>query len=113
MLGTEQLGIFAQLGLGLAGFSGIALVLAHRGSPLTQLESSRLGIMLGTSLGSTFLAILPLVMPGSDTEAACRVASGVMATYTIALTWYYTSATSRMRRQAPELVTQRARGLVV
>ena len=104
---AETLGTIAQLGLGLAGFSGIALVLTRGGAELSRLEVDRLGIMLGSSLGASFLGLLPLVI-GAYVEAeghGCRIASGAMAVYTAGFLRYYVRATLRMRAEAPELVT--------
>jgi hypothetical protein len=114
MFDTETLGTIAQLGVGLAGFSGIALVLTRGGSALTRLETDRLGIMLGSSLGATFLALLPLVLASFrlDDTAACRSASAVLAAYTAGFLRYYVSRTLRMRATAPELVTPLPFGLV-
>ena len=103
MFDAQTLGTIAQLGLGLAGFSGIALVLTRSGTELTKLEADRLGIMLGASLGATFLSVLPLVLPDFKAQSECRLASAVMATYTAAFLWFYLRATLRMRSEAPEL----------
>lgn len=107
MLDTETLGTIAEVGLGLAGFSGIVIVLTSGGAALRRLESDRLGIMLGSSLGATFLALLPLVLApfGIEAAAACRIASAVMAAYTAGFLRYYVTATLDMRARAPELVT--------
>ncbi len=100
------LGTIAELGLALAGFSGIALVLTRGGARLTRLETDRLGIMLGSSLGATFLALLAIVLDSSIAagDTACRSASAVMAAYTAGFLRYYIGATLRMRAPAPELV---------
>lgn len=103
MFDVETLSTIAQLGLGLAGFSGIALVLTRGGAELTRLETDRLGIMLGASLGATFLSVLPLVLPDLG-AAGCRIASTVMAAYTAGFLVYYVKATLSMRHEAPELV---------
>jgi hypothetical protein len=97
---------FAQLGLGLAGFSGIVLVLMRGGASLTRLESDRLGIMLGSSLGATFLAVVPFVVEGSSLSPGvqCRICSAIMAAYTAGFLRYYITRTLRMRDVAPEIV---------
>lgn len=97
---------FAQLGLGLAGFSGIALVLMQGGARLSRLESDRLGIMLGSSLGATFLSVVPFILAATSLSPGfqCRLCSGIMAIYTIGFLRYYVTRTLRMRDTAPELV---------
>lgn len=106
MIQVEVLGTIAQLGIGLAGFSGIVLVLTHGGGELTQLEKDRLGFMLGASLGATFLALLPILLSGLPwhPDAAGRVANGAMAAYCVFFLRFYIRAGLAMRAQAPELV---------
>lgn len=113
MLDAEKLGVIAQLGMGLAGFSGIALVLMRGGPDLSRIETHRLGVMLGVSMGATFLAVLPLVLPGFGTTVPCRVANAAMAAYTAPYLWYYVTATLAMRAQAPEIVTPFPFGFVI
>ena len=105
MIPSDTLATIAQLGLGLAGFSGIALVLTRGGGELTPLEAPRLGVMLRASLGATFLAVLPLVLPRDNAEAWCRFASAVFVVFTAHFLLYYVGAIRRIRAAAPELVT--------
>ena len=115
MFDTETLATIAQLGVGLAGFSGIALVLTRGGAALNRLESDRLAIMLGSSLGATFLGLLPLVLATVEPRAdlQCRMASGIMAAYTVGFLRFYVIRTWRMRAQAPEIVHPAPFGLVI
>ena len=113
MFDAETLGVIAQLGLGLAGFSGIALVLMRRGSEFSRLESDRLAIMLSVSLGATFLAVLPLVLSDLPAETECNVVSAVMAVYTAVFLSYFVKATLKIKSSAPELFNPWAFGLVV
>lgn len=107
MFDSQTLGTIAELGLGLAGFSGVVLVLTSVGAELSRLEKDRLGIMLGSSLGATFLALVPIVVAatGLAPEPSCRISNGIMAAYTAGFLRYYVSATLALRGQAPELVT--------
>lgn len=115
MFDADTLATIAQLGVGLAGFSGIALVLTRGGAELTRLESDRLAIMLGSSLGATFLGLLPLVLATVEPRAdlQCRMASGIMAAYTVGFLRFYVIRTWRMRAQAPEIVHPAPFGLVI
>jgi hypothetical protein len=115
MIETEVLATIAQLGIGLAGFSGIVLVLSRGASEPTPLERDRLGIMLGASLGATFLALFPYILSAfamSDAIAA-RLGNAVMAVYGAFFTRYHVQATLAMRASAPELVRPLPFGSVV
>ena len=105
VIDSGMLGVVAELGVGLAGFSGIAIVFMRGGENLSRIETDRLGIMLGVALGATFLAVLPLTIPALNTSEGCRIASGIMALYTAGFLWYYTTATLGMKPVAPELVS--------
>ena len=104
----EVLSAIAELGLGLAGFSGIGLVLTRTTGRLLPYELYRLGIMLGTSLGAMILSLVPLVLAqlGLSDEALCRVSSGIMAAYLLGFNVYYTIAMRHFRRNVPEIVSR-------
>src|SRR3954471_9431549 len=107
MLDIESLGTIAQVGVGLAGFSGIALILTQGSGTLTRFEAYRLGIMLGTTLGATFLALLPLVLrelgvsPGDN----IRIVWILMALFSAGFFVYFITAIRYMRAHVPELVS--------
>lgn len=115
MLSTDSLAIIAQLGLGLAGFSGIAIVFTRGGTAFLRFEAYRLGVMLGTTLGATFLALVPLVLVGFGIGpwASIRMASGLMAMLTVVYAAYYLSAIRYMLSAVPELVSPVAVVLVM
>ena len=97
----ESLAAIAQLGLGLAGFSGIGLVLTRTAGRLQRFELYRLGIMLGTAIGAMFLSLVPIAIAqfGAGDETTCRVSAGIMAAY--------------FRKTVPELVGPVAHRLVL
>ncbi len=98
----EALAAIAQLGLGLAGFSGIGLVLTRSAGRLQKFELYRLGIMLGTAIGAMFLALLPVVFAqfGWRDETVCRASAGTMAAFSFAFTTYLWFAMRYFRRVA-------------
>jgi hypothetical protein len=97
----------AEIALGLAGFSGIAIVLTRSGGRLLRFEAYRLGILLGTTLGATFLALLPLVLLefGIERSTALRFSSAVMSAFTIVFMAYFISAIRYLRTTMPEIAT--------
>src|SRR5687767_6798624 len=101
---TDAFSTIAQLGLGLAGFSGVAIVLTRRDDAFPRFQMYRLGIMLGTTLGATFLALLPLILvqTGMGVSTGIRVASSVMVVFTVVFMAYCFSAIHHMRSTVPE-----------
>ena len=56
LVGMESI---AEVGIGLAGFSGIVVAFLHRKGNMTTLDRIRLGILLSAAFGAVFLALLP------------------------------------------------------
>ena len=100
------LSAIAQLGLGLAGFSGIGLVLTRSAGRLQRFELYRLGIMLGTAVGAMFLPLLPIALSqfGMQGEDLCRLSAAVMSVHAAAYATYYHLAIRYLRRTVPEVV---------
>jgi hypothetical protein len=96
----------AQLGLGLAGFSGIGLVLTRRAGRLETFELYRLGIMLGTAVGAMFLSLLPIAVAqfGAGGGAVCRLSAAIMAAYSVAFAGYFWYVLRYFRRTVPEII---------
>ena len=75
-----------EVGIGIAGFSGIVAVLGHR-SPgaWTSADRGRMGILLQTSFATVLLSFLPLLLSGIIVEKTLvwSVCSGVYVAYTM------------------------------
>jgi hypothetical protein len=103
----QALSTFAQIGLGLAGFSGIGMLLTRSSARLSRFEAYRLGIMLGTTLGATFLAVLPLALDefGWGVPATVRVCAALMAVYSFGFVAYFGRAIRYMLTVVPEIIS--------
>jgi hypothetical protein len=79
LVGMESI---AEVGIGLAGFSGIVVAFIHRKGIMTTLDRIRLGILLSAAFGAVFLALLPfgLVSVHLDGPMLWVTASAVHAT---------------------------------
>lgn len=112
---VDALTAIAQLGLGLAGFSGVAIALTRGDDGFPRFLRYRLGIMLGTTLGATFLALAPLVLVefGMGPAASIRTASSLMALFTVGYLAYYVSGTRHIRKTVPEIVSPIAFAVVL
>ena len=84
MQGGEALSTIAEVGLGLAGFTGILVALGRTGQAFSRPEVLRLLLLLVSSLGAMFLALLPFALHESGVgEAACwRLSSAILAAFT-------------------------------
>jgi len=64
------LSTIAQLGIGLAGFSGIVVALGYRPQQLSSLDRVRVLALLFSSLGAALFATLPLILAASWSSPA-------------------------------------------
>jgi hypothetical protein len=102
---TEALSTIAEVAIGLAGFSGIVVILSRTYERrLTPLERYRLFILLVPSLATTFLALVTLALVASDVPGAFRIGSLLLAVFCI---WFPASRvrkTIRFHRRVPDLI---------
>jgi hypothetical protein len=82
--GGEALSTIAEVGLGLAGFTGILVVLGQGPESFSRPAILRLLLLLVSSLGAMFLALLPFTLQESGVgSAACwRLSSALLAAFT-------------------------------
>ena len=92
---SETLRTIAEIGIALAGFTGVVAVLGRRsGGDWSPLEALRLHVLIQTSLLVVFLSFLPiLLLRAASAETAWRTANGacglalVVTTYVIVTRW--------------------------
>jgi len=101
---TEALATIAEVAIGLAGFSGIVVVLSRTYERrLTPLERYRLFILLVPSLATTFLALITLALVSSGVPGAFRIGSLLLALFCL---WFPASRvrqTIHFHRRVPDL----------
>jgi len=104
---TEALATIAEVAVGLAGFSGIVVVLSRTYERrLTPLERYRLFILLVPSLATSFLALITLALFAADVPGAFRIGSAFLAAFCL---WFPASRvrkTVHFYRLVPELFNQ-------
>ncbi len=79
----------AEVGIALAGFTGLVVVLGRRAhGDWTPAERTQLAILLQTSLAAVFFALLPLLIPRLPfpETAAWRTLTGILALANSAMT---------------------------
>jgi hypothetical protein len=101
---TEALATIAEVAIGLAGFSGIVVVLSRTFERrLTPLERYRLFILLVPSLATSFLALITLALVSADVPGAFRIGSLLLAIFCL---WFPASRvrqTIHFHRRVPDL----------
>ena len=108
MQGGEALSTIAQIGLGLAGFTGILVALGRTGASFSRPEVLRLLLLLVSSLGAMFLALLPFALHESGVgDAACwRLSSAILAAFVSGALAYLGYQIQRHRAEFGELFSR-------
>lgn len=101
----DALSTIAEIALGLAGFSGVVVVLGRQPGIFTRVEAGRLVLLLMISIGAMFLALLPLSLAPLELADSLlwRISA---ATFTIFCLGYWLVGRSRVRivrDHAPEI----------
>lgn len=86
---TEAFMGLSQLGLGLAGFSGIALALATQQREFSRSDQQLIRFLLLHSLGVAGLAVLPIAggMLGASADVLWRMVSGFHVVCILVVLW--------------------------
>ncbi len=97
--------IISEIGLGLAGFSGLIVAFRKNAGPLTNVQKYRLQILLALAFGAMFLALLPELLHymGVPAGQLWRVAGLVLSCYSIVFVIWWLTASHRLKASAPEI----------
>lgn len=100
-----SLEIFAEVGIGLAGFSGLVMALRKDTGPLDDIQKFRIGLLFLLAFGATFLSFLPAILV-NITVAGDRiwdVAATSMLLYSVILMWWWFRGSHRVSKRVPEI----------
>ena len=80
-MAPDSLGVFTEFGVAIAGFSGIALAIAHRGGRLVGTARFRTIVLLTWALAPTFAATFPILAQslGAEDREIWRFSSAAFA----------------------------------
>ena len=101
---TEALATIAEVAIGLAGFSGIVVVLSRTFERrLTPLERYRMFLLLVPSLATSFLGLSIMALYASEVPGAMRIGSGLLAVFCFGFPASQIRRTIHFYRKVPEL----------
>ena len=95
----EFLQTIAEIGIGLAGFSGLVVALRGRSGPLTELQKYRMRLLFMLAFGAMFLALLPAILESFGVPAE-RIWFDSAATMFVYSTWFLLTWMIPARRYA-------------
>lgn len=107
---AELLVAVAQLALGVAGFSGIAMYFKRKPGRLTELEVYRIAILFLNSFAAMFISLVPFPLQafGFSNAVVWRTCSALLAVFELAFLAYYIPRSQRYWRKVPELFSRRS-----
>lgn len=89
----------AEIGVAIAGFSGLIVTLRRDAGPLTSVQKYRLQVLLSLAFGAMFLSLLPelLVYFGAREARLWRIANLVLLGYSLTFLTWWLAATLRIK----------------
>jgi hypothetical protein len=110
--GTDALTTIAEVAVGLAGFSGVVVVLGRQPGQFSRVEAGRLVVLLLSSFGALFFALMPFALfpLGLNPAAVWRTAGGLVAVFALSHLAISYAELLRVRREAPEIYNRSVAG---
>lgn len=105
MEAPDSLQTVAEVGIGLAGFSGLIMALRKDAGPPDSIQRFRLNLLFGLAFGAIFLSFLPGVL-ASMAVPEQRIwfdSSASLFTYSLLLMWWWFGGSRRHARVVPEI----------
>jgi hypothetical protein len=102
----DTLQTLADIGLGIAGFSGIVAVFIRKAGGDGELAAFRVANLLVFSFSGLFLAVAPtgLALSGIEDESLWRVSSGVFVIVSLMMVWDATRRRDRLSSDSREII---------
>ena len=106
----DSLQTVADIGVALAAFSGLIVVLRKDTGPLTPVQKYRLQILLLLAFGATFLSLLPelLLTFGITTDGLWWICNAVLTVYSFVFLAWWVSRSRQIRPADPGIFNRNA-----
>ncbi len=101
----QSLQVIAEIGIGLAGFSGLIVAFRKDAGPLTNVQKYRLQVLLALAFGAMFLALLPELLHymGVPPDRLWTLAALVLSCYSAVFIIWWITASHRLKASVPEI----------
>ena len=97
--------VIAEIGVAIAGFSGLIVALRKAPGPLTTVQKYRLRILLLLAFGAMFLSLLPelLVFCGTAPSTIWKLCSLALCVYSIVFLAWWIPASAQTKKAEPRI----------
>lgn len=100
-----SLQVVAEVGIGLAGFSGLIIAFRKNAGPLDEIQKFRMSLLFLLAFGATFLSFLPGLLASMAVPAKTIWfdAAASLFSYSVFLLWWWFSGSRRLAGVVPEI----------
>ena len=111
----DSLTTVAEIGIALAGFSGLVVVLRKNNGPLNEIEKYRMSVLLALAFGAVFLAMLPVALQklALADNILWRWSSAVLTVFSVVFVLGWVFSSRRFFHVAREIFSVPAFSVVV
>lgn len=111
----ESLQVIAEVGIGLAGFSGLIVALRRSAGPLEEIHKFRLQVLLSLAFGAIFLSFLPelLFSFGVPANILWKISSTCLSFYSVLFLVWLISASRRLMVSHAEIFSRAVLSAIV
>ena len=105
MATPDSLQTIAEVGIGLAGFSGLIMALRRNTGPPDDIQRFRLNLLFILAFGAIFLSFVPELLQSINVpeERIWFNASAALFLYSLVLLWWWFGGSRRHARVVPEI----------
>ncbi len=101
----ESLQTIAEIGVAIAGFSGLIVALRKNAGPLTKVQKYRLQVLLSLAFGAMFLSFVPelLYYFGASSDKIWILSGVVISIYSVSFLIWWVTASLRIKTTDPDI----------
>ena len=105
MATPDSLQTIAEVGIGLAGFSGLIMALRRNAGPPDDIQRFRLNLLFILAFGAIFLSFVPELLQSINVpeERIWFNASAALFLYSLVLLWWWFGGSRRHAKVVPEI----------
>lgn len=105
MATPDSLQTIAEVGIGLAGFSGLIVALRRTSGPLDEIQKFRMSLLFVLAFGAIFLSFLPDLLTSLNVpeQRTWLDASASLFAYSLVLLWWWFGGSRRHAKVVPEI----------
>ena len=102
---TDTLQVIAEVGIALAGFSGLFIAFRRKSGPLDDVQKFRMSLLFILAFGATFLSFVPAILADlsvPDEQVRAGASASLLLYSSFLLLWWF-GGSRRLAKVVPEI----------